>query len=261
MEDESKHNSPYPTKWTLVNKKWFNLFQRLYYKSVSIQLDPTNKIIQDILCSPYFQPGLFVKNIHFLKLQQPAHFNENNIRQDLLYLLMEHCPNVKNIILTTKGGMMKESNWRYLSTVLLANTRWKLQSINLQDGYTRETELGDYSLLRENREFYYYQSVYHSRNTIQNMIFTEDMVEEGDYSLLKEFKNLTTLCILDDGRIGFVNDIPVLLEKLPQLLELSVGLEDGPIERLSQEEINSVVSYPKFKKLEFGDFIHPKKRI
>lgn len=156
---------------------------------------------------------------------------------------------------------MKESNWRYLSTVLLANTRWKLQSINLQDGYTRETELGDYSLLRENREFYYYQSVYHSRNTIQNMIFTEDMVEEGDYSLLKEFKNLTTLCILDDGRIGFVNDIPVLLEKLPQLLELSVGLEDGPIERLSQEEINSVVSYPKFKKLEFGDFIHPKKRI
>lgn len=88
-----------------------------------------------------------MKNIIFGGLQTLDTFPENDMQQDLFYLLIEHCPNVKNIYLS--AGINREKGWKYLSAVLAKNTRWKLQFI----------ELGDYAeevLLEENFKKYYF---------------------------------------------------------------------------------------------------------
>lgn len=65
LDDESRCLPLYKTRWMLVKKQWFELFQSRYYKSVSLSLQPTDRIVQNILYSPYFKPGKYVKNITF----------------------------------------------------------------------------------------------------------------------------------------------------------------------------------------------------
>lgn len=101
LPDESKH-PPYPTNYMLVGKQWFDLYQRRYYKSVRLDLVPTDKTVQQILYSPLFKPGSFGRNITFTELQAPDNFFENDVRQDLPSLLIEHCPNVKNVTLSAR---------------------------------------------------------------------------------------------------------------------------------------------------------------
>lgn len=52
-----KISSPLPYKWILVKKQWFDLFQSRYYKSVTLKLVPTDRVVQNILYSPHFKPG------------------------------------------------------------------------------------------------------------------------------------------------------------------------------------------------------------
>lgn len=68
------------------------------------------------------------------------------MQQDLFYMLIEHCPNVKNIDLLAR--MNREEDWKYLSAALARNTRWKRQSIEL--GYSEE------NLFKQNFKKYYY---------------------------------------------------------------------------------------------------------
>lgn len=72
---------------------------------------------------------------------------------------MKHCPNFKEIKISAK--MEEENDWKYLSTFLSRNARWKLQSIGI-NYYER-------SLFKENFKSYYYQCLYTSRDTLRKM--------------------------------------------------------------------------------------------
>lgn len=92
LGDESK-DPPYPTKWMLVKKQWFHLFQILSYKSTVLALSSTDKTLERILHAAVSPPGEFVKSsITFIGeggIEEPENFDDKtDMNQDLFYLLM-----------------------------------------------------------------------------------------------------------------------------------------------------------------------------
>jgi hypothetical protein len=207
LEDESGWERPYPTRWMLVCKKWFDMFLPIHYKQIKIDIDPNDKTLENILNSTY-QPGAFVKNIVFETAKVPTGFSDEETRlaaldQDLLYQLIQQCPNVKDVHILS----FDEASLKYFF-----NNSDKNQLLAI-----KVTPIMEEDLFSNNCSAYYFQCIYHMRNSLQELILVKGMID-GNFTCLKEFKKLTSLLIRGDDWIQDLNSCLVILENLPHLV-------------------------------------------
>lgn len=101
--------------WKYVNRQWSDMFYATTYSSISITLGRSNKVIDNILHSP-FQPGLWVKKVKMLMASIPANLSQIDPSTDLLHNFIIRCPNVHKFNMISAD----DQHWSYLSTVLLS---------------------------------------------------------------------------------------------------------------------------------------------
>lgn len=78
-------------KWMMVNKQWYDQYQSIKYKSVSISLNLSNITLRNIIFSK-FLPGKWVKSLTFQTITAAANLmNCHVLVGDPLQLLMTYC--------------------------------------------------------------------------------------------------------------------------------------------------------------------------
>lgn len=197
-------------RWAPVNKQWYDRFRSLKYKEITITLNNSDVLLQNIIQSS-FLPGRWVKSITIEALCTMYNTSVPLGSDDPLNLLMTRCLNVKNV---TLPQYMDDRSvgiyWRYFSNALVNNNTWKLQSLavgNLTRPITFDSAKKEY-----------FDCVHHLRSSIRQLVLTTGMVPSGCFRCLQEFQQLATLAIRE-RLIGNLTDLCGLMNHLPQQLE------------------------------------------
>lgn len=214
-------------KWMKVNKQWYDQYQAIKYKSVTIRLDnyPCT-ILNNIIHSP-FQPGKWIKNIIFLSLKASSSpstifFSPNlGFGGDPLYLLMSRSPNVKYVKLPTDKGISQMAvhtkDWIYFSNALIHTSTWKLQSLSLECFFHLDVQA----------KSQYYRCASHLRQNLRELTLTKGMMttatKEQPYGVtLQKFQKLTSLVVYKDIVDNLQGCCTQLLKYLPHLEEMTI---------------------------------------
>lgn len=148
-------------QWAMVNKQWYEWYQFIKYKNITISLDLSDKLLNNIIHSK-FSPGKWVKIITFNELSRNRAISHPPLNTDLLYLLMVCCPNVKHVILPEfMDYSYCENEWTYFFTTLVNNNIWKLHSLSVQ---RLSRPIKDEDARRQ-----YFEYIYHLRSSIKNL--------------------------------------------------------------------------------------------
>lgn len=185
-------------RWAPVNKQWYDRFPSLKYKEITITLNNSDVLLQNIIQSS-FLPGRWVKSITIEALCTMYNTSVPLGSDDPLNLLMTRCLNVKNV---TLPQYMDDRSvgiyWRYFSNALVNNNTWKLQSLAVGN-LTRPITF-------DSAKTEYFDCVHHLRSSIRQLVLTTGMVPSGCFRCLQEFQQLATLAIRE-RLIGNLTDL------------------------------------------------------
>jgi hypothetical protein len=78
------------SQWMTLNKQWFDMYQYILYKDITIYFGPFNDKIVDNIMNSRFDPGKYVKYISFESLDTPATYEEAiDLNKDSLHLFIK----------------------------------------------------------------------------------------------------------------------------------------------------------------------------
>lgn len=143
-------------QWPMVNKQWYEWFQSLKYKDVSISLKNPNILLKNIAHSKW-EPGKWVKSVTSTNVSARSDSNTSPDEGDALCLLMTRYPNVKHVMLPE---YMQDEDWTYFSRQLVDTNVWKLHSLS--------TENLPQAVSSPSARTQYFTCVYHLRSSIRS---------------------------------------------------------------------------------------------
>lgn len=207
-----KFNKQYP-QWIKVNRHWYDCYQSIKYKDITLRLDHKDKVLQNIIHSQ-FLPGLWVRSIAFVDLvivpnfSYHPHFNP-------LYLLMTRTPNVKHVSLPQDMDSQLNSDWTYFTEALESTNTWKLQTLSVSiNKLSRPIE---FKQARKN----YFHCLGHLRSSITEFVLTTDMLTGRGYFQLQGFQQLKILTIRE-GVVNGIADTCQVMNYLPRVNKMTV---------------------------------------
>lgn len=211
--------------WVYVNKRLYTYKKSIDYKEIQIDsTDTSSKILSTIFDSP-FHPGKWVKGIRFKRFTAPDNLDSINPDMDILYQLIRHCPNVKEVHFpvdpvdkedrsTNSMVAIGVKEWDYFARVLVDNDIWELGK--LPDPPNKKRQL-----------LPYYKCAFHMRDSLTKLYLTQEMAGIDDFKRLSEFNQLTDLDV-SKNILKNLYDSDNMLEHLPHLARLYVeGFQTG----------------------------------
>lgn len=96
-------------QWAMVKKKSYHCYQSFKYKEITITLDGSSVMFNNIVRSK-FKNRVYVRSVTFADLCSKENTNNLSVDGDPLSLLMTRCTKVKYVILPKH---MDEDDWTY----------------------------------------------------------------------------------------------------------------------------------------------------
>jgi hypothetical protein len=124
---------PIKTKSMKVNKQWYDWYQSIKYKEITIRLDLPDILLNNIIKSN-FPPGEWVKSITFQELVAPPDFDDHttlDVNEDLFWSFT--CPKVKHVTLPEDNTKIRQSkDWVYFETKFKWIGNWSLLTLSVR---------------------------------------------------------------------------------------------------------------------------------